>query len=262
MCEAPLEATVGRQETAKQHANACCYELPRPCVAPWQGRGLDVAFERRAPIARGDWLVADDALSRRAPPAAIPWAQVAESEHASIASFARVSLELLALGAPPDLVRDTHLAAIDEIEHARFAYAMASAQAGRPLGPRPLPVAAAPLAPPSFAHLAERTFLDACLGETIGAEILRRRGEVARDPRLLRVAHDEERHAALAWRTLAWAVREGGAEAAAALESARANIRVTDGEERAIAAAVVLPCVDALLEAVAGPPSSLRSDDP
>jgi hypothetical protein len=34
-------------------------------------------------------------------------------QHASVASFARFSLELLALGAPPDLVAAAHAAALD-----------------------------------------------------------------------------------------------------------------------------------------------------
>ena len=49
---------------------------------------------------------------------------------AEIASFARTSLDLLALGAPADLVAETHRAALDEIEHARIAYALASAFSG------------------------------------------------------------------------------------------------------------------------------------
>lgn len=194
---------------------------------------------------RADWIGSVEGP----PPPRVPWEYVAATEHASIASFARVSLELLALGAPPELLRDTLLAALDEIEHARFAYAMASAVSARDLGPRPLPEAIAPLATPtlSFARLARRTFLDACLGETIGACMLQRRAQLDGDPRLSRIGDDEERHADLAWRTLAWAVRAGGEEAERALEQALEQVHVKDDEERTIAEDVVFPCARALL---------------
>ena len=55
-----------------------------------------------------------------------------------MASFARFTLQLLALGAPPDLLIEAQRASLDEIEHAKTLYDLASQYAGRPLGPSQL----------------------------------------------------------------------------------------------------------------------------
>jgi len=164
-------------------------------------------------------------------------------EHASVASFAQVSLQLLALGAPPELLRGAHQAALDEIEHAQAMYRLASAYRGKPCGPGPLDVRADP---PSAAvsdrttaltAFARATLEDACIAETAGAVIARRCAEVAQSPalrRLLeRIADDEARHAELAWQMLAWAVYEGGAPVVSEL---RQRLEVLGGElEREVA---------------------------
>lgn len=63
------------------------------------------------------------------------------AEHASIASFARFLLKLLALGAPADLVADAQTAIDDERRHAEAAFGWASNFADRPMGPSQLDVA-------------------------------------------------------------------------------------------------------------------------
>ncbi len=68
------------------------------------------------------------------------WTRVGLMEHASVAAFSRFSLQLMALGAPSDLLQKSHEAAADEIRHARDAFALASHYAGRPVGPGVLPM--------------------------------------------------------------------------------------------------------------------------
>jgi hypothetical protein len=51
------------------------------------------------------------------------WAERAQMEHASIASFAKFSLQLVMVAAPPALLADAHDAAVDEIHHARVGFA-------------------------------------------------------------------------------------------------------------------------------------------
>jgi hypothetical protein len=205
------------------------------------------------------------------------WLREAGCEHASIASFARASLELLALGAPPDLLHATHQAAGDEIAHARLAFALASAYAGSPVGPGALPVGALDTGAISFARVARAVLLDACANEAVAAATARAASEVAVDPAvkraLARIADDEERHAALAWRTLAWLARTGGAPVIAELRAAIAGEAASDppaGEEgedlsehgvlgeralaairRAVIDEVVTPCAVALIAAAA-----------
>lgn len=185
---------------------------------------------RRAPAApRDDWSAAledvdtqDLAPELRAALAA-RWAAVAALEHASIASFARFSLELLALGAPSSLLAEAQQAAADEIEHARIAYALASAYAGRPVGPGPLDVS-------GVAARCDRTAMlvglaeEACVGETLGVAEARVLAATVEAPALrrlfARIADDEERHAALAWKTLRWGLEGAGDDVRAAVAAA------------------------------------------
>ena len=57
---------------------------------------------------------------------AMHWEAAATAEHASVAAFARHSMQLMALAAPMQLIRDAHEAALDEIRHARLSFALAS----------------------------------------------------------------------------------------------------------------------------------------
>ncbi|MFO0619248.1 MAG: ferritin-like domain-containing protein [Polyangiaceae bacterium] len=153
------------------------------------------------------------------------WRRDALLEHASIASFARFALDLLALGAPADLVADAHRAALDEIAHAELCFALASAYDGAPTDPGLLRVVGGEEARANdLIALAVSTFEEGCIGETaaalVAAEQLGRASDSAVRAALTRIAEDESRHAELAWRTLAWAVRAGGREVVGALVGA------------------------------------------
>lgn len=145
------------------------------------------------------------------------WARDAALEHASIASFARFALDLLAAGAPADLVRDAHAAMRDEIDHAARCYALASRFAGRALGPGPLPIAGV-TAGGSVDEAAARALVEGCVGESIAAVLARHARDAAVDPEaratLDVIARDEAEHAVLAFRFVAWALRGGDARAA------------------------------------------------
>ena len=56
----------------------------------------------------------------------LEWLQQAEAEHASIASFARHTLQLMSIGASSELISRSQQASIDEIEHAKMCYGFAS----------------------------------------------------------------------------------------------------------------------------------------
>jgi hypothetical protein len=55
------------------------------------------------------------------------WAQDALGEHASVASFARHTLSLLAVCAPPNLLMATQISAIQEVQHAVLCFSVAQA---------------------------------------------------------------------------------------------------------------------------------------
>lgn len=175
------------------------------------------------------------------------WLEAARAEHASIASFANLSLRLLALGAPPDLVADAHAAALDEIRHARLAFELASAYAGTALQPVRFDDAARMSAAGDLASLAIETLLDGCINETVAAVEAETAGAAADDPAvaaaLREIAADEARHAELAWRIVAWCVRTGEPGLLAALHEVAASV----------AAAIAAPA------RAAGPPVSPAS---
>lgn len=163
----------------------------------------------------------DDQLRRRLAEA---WARDALFEHASVASFDRFSLHLLAVAAPPMLVEDAHRAAIDEILHARICFALASAYAGEPLGPGPLPLEGDLLGKLDLPSIAAAAVTEGCVGETLAsleaATAFERATERAPKEALEQIADDEARHAELAWKFVRWALDTGGADTRAAVERA------------------------------------------
>jgi hypothetical protein len=155
---------------------------------------------------------------------AATWERDGALEHASVAAFARFSLELLALGAPADLVTSAHEAALDEVRHARDAFALASAYRGEGVEPGPLPLGdSLPLAR-SLAELARAAVSEGIVGETIASLLAAEEAALTDDPAvravLATVASDEARHAELAVRAVAWALRTGGADVRSAVAEA------------------------------------------
>jgi len=152
---------------------------------------------------------------------AAAWLEDAAMEHASVAAFSRAALQLMALGAPAELVAGCHQAALDEIEHARLCYGLASAHAAVEYGPDVLCGDGVVTAAPDLLALALETFVDGCVGETVAAVHARHAADGCHDKLvhdvLMQIASDEERHAELAWRIVAWSVRVGGAAIADAI---------------------------------------------
>jgi hypothetical protein len=131
------------------------------------------------------------------------------AEHASIASFARFTLHLLALGAPPDLVIVAARAMEDEARHARLGFGLVSALSGAPVRPAELRVEGA-LVETTLEEVLRLTVREGVVGETLAALEARLAAEVVSIPplkeRLARLAADESRHAELAFAFAAWAV--------------------------------------------------------
>ena len=149
------------------------------------------------------------------------WLAVALAEHASIFSFQLVQRTLRAHGAPAELIDRARRAELDEVEHARAAFALASAYGGRSLDAAALSVEALPT--PDLDRFAVETFEDGCVAETFAAEEAEAallRCEVPEVRRALaRVAVQEQAHAELAWDILAWALPSISKEAVAQIEA-------------------------------------------
>jgi hypothetical protein len=141
------------------------------------------------------------------------WLDDALAEHASIAAFSRFVMQLLALGASADLVREAQAAMADEVMHAKLCFGLASVYHGAPLGPGPLSVHGA-MQRTDMVEAVIGAVREGCIGETLAAL----QAEAARDAAgdaavrvvLDRIATDEARHAVLAWRFVAWAIGQGG----------------------------------------------------
>ena len=200
----------------------CCFTRDPNVIQPTRGRplmvdgyvrlatgeraGAWVPDELSEPLIAGDLsLAAREDIARRGVDNGLV-------EHASVASFARATLELMAVGAPPSLIAAVQRATADEIRHAQMCFAIASSYAGTSVGPGLLP-AAAPRGL-DLDRLAAATFVEGCVPESVGAleaDLLSRRASSPAVRRMLsEIAEDETRHAELAWATVGWAARTGG----------------------------------------------------
>ena len=225
------------------------------------GRPFLVEAEARvAPvIARGDWSdelkpnLANLSPAERAALAA-HWTRLGQLEHASIAAFARFSLQLLALGAPPELVEQCTAALADETAHAKLCFGLASAYAGQELGPGPLDISAS-LAETALADVVDLVIAEGCFGETSAALEALALADAATDPVLqrayARIAADEQRHAELAFRFVRWALTQDVALVASRVHAALAAPPTRDEAARAVTA----PCLQALLSFTSLAPS-------
>ncbi len=132
-------------------------------------------------------------------------------EHASIAAFARLTLQLLSLGAPAELIEASLAAQGDETRHARLAFAIATAHAGESVGPGALTLEGA-FENASWESIFEATVREGCIGETRAALEAHSAAAECEDPivaEILRgIAADESQHASLAWRVATWMLEQ------------------------------------------------------
>ena len=213
----------------------CCYSF---CTGACCGRPLlvDGCPVTAAAIARTDWLEPEkEPSAAQAPARPSPWQQeIADAwradalmEHASIASFSRFSMDLLAAGAPAELVSAAQQAALDEISHARLCFSLAERFDGKRLGPGPMDLAGVQLSQ-GLLEAVTLAVREGCVGETIASLLATEQQRRATDPvaaiALEKIAEDEARHAELAWRFVAWALSQGD-------EHLKAAVRETFAQE-------------------------------
>ncbi|MDQ2642626.1 MAG: ferritin-like domain-containing protein [Myxococcota bacterium] len=219
---------------------ACCYTVvvvdhdeSSECVVgrPYYDQGAP----RRAPVSPP--VTEQGSAAGVARRRAAAWSNAGAAEHASVAAFGRLALQLMALGAPLDLVRDTHHAALDEIGHSELCWSLAR-RFGEPVqaaGPFPF---SGPIDPNlGLAELAVELVRDGCVEETLGAHLAFELAAAApeADVRavLTTIAAEESQHAVLSFRILTWALQTGGEPVRAAVRSAIAEpaaLRLALGE--------------------------------
>ncbi|MEO6574300.1 MAG: ferritin-like domain-containing protein [Polyangiaceae bacterium] len=157
---------------------------------------------------------------------AAQWRENGRTEHASVAAFAKLTLDLLALGAPPALIAGAQQDALDEIRHAELCFSLARGLDGEAHSPSAFRGAekVARLSRTrslALAELAVDSLIDGALHEGVSARIiakLARRCEMPVIQAILKeIAADEGRHAAHGWDVVLWCVSEGRAPVASAL---------------------------------------------
>jgi hypothetical protein len=277
-------------------ADSVRYCTDAQCVI---GRPFLIAGQERLAldVVRNDWY---PATHRQAPGAALEaelsadirrgWVEQALMEHASVAAFARFSLQLLALGAPADMVARSASAMSDEVEHARACFELARRHGEADVGPGPLDLSGA-LEATELEAVLLGTIAEGCIGETVAAieaaEACAHCEDATARGVLERIARDETQHAELAWRFVAWALEVGpaglresaraafaraldrtapAASAPTGLDLALARHGLIGGSLRAdlrqhVLREVIAPCARALLDPAARPesPSVARS---
>ena len=178
-----------------------------------------------------DWATPEMALRQEDAPAGLAdqWRENGKTEHASVAAFARLTLDLMALGAPPALIASANRDALDEIRHTELCFSLAATLDGQPVGPAPFPEAQRVRPLPrrrslALAKLAVDSLVDGALHEGVSARVIvklsRRCAVPAVRAMLKEIAADEGRHAAHGWAVTAWCLEEGGEPVALALSGA------------------------------------------
>ena len=290
-CTTPQDTCSGDNDCSSQMPFSFCSVMAdghRECQLGGCAIGRPFLVENEARTAnivpRTDWrdeqepnVVGLDERIRRE--LAQAWEHTAQMEHASIAAFARFSLELLGLGAPSDLIMRTNAAMVDETNHSRMAFALASAYRGEPLGPGRLSLEGALAQGDDVAGFVQRLIREGCVGETVAAVEAGEAADRAMDPVVRKtldtIATDESMHADLAWRTLLWTLKTFGSNVREVIRCELARLRdelaiVQDGRRtvedevlldhgvvttnvrgsirRAVLKQVVVPCLEAVEE--------------
>lgn len=204
------------------------------------GRGRQLRRRGRvllAPVTRGQqWTTSAMKLSVEASSRdalAAQWRENGRTEHASVAAFARVSLDLMALGAPAALLAAASADAADEVRHTELCFSLARAIDGREESPGAFRDAARVGARSSsrsiaLASLAVDSLIDGALHEGVSARVVAKLAKRCEEPAirevLKEIAADEGRHAAHGWDVVEWCIDEGGSVVAHALVGALAAL--------------------------------------
>ncbi len=133
------------------------------------GKGREATVETRS-----DWALNFDGLNtsglspRERVSLAEWWTRIAIAKHASIAASARLTMQLLSQGAPPDLIAASQQAMHDQIRHSRLAFGIARSYGADDVGPGPLPIDGA-LDQVDPLTILRAVVRETCVGETVAA---------------------------------------------------------------------------------------------
>jgi hypothetical protein len=188
-----------------------------------RGRQLHPELSHGDDWTRGDRPCADDVdLATRRALSAL-WLHDAQKEHASVPALARVSWLLSAVGAPPELLRWTQRASLEEIDHAERCFALAAGYGGQTWTVEPMPEllieGIGRIADP-LTTLVYESICDGGQLEDFNADVAAQCALVCREPVtravLEQIAREERSHAELSWAIVEWVARRDPVRAHAA----------------------------------------------
>lgn len=163
------------------------------------------------------------------------WLRVALFEHASVAAFARLVLQLMSLGAPPELLQAAIQAMAEEVEHARLGFGLARKFSGEAVGPGRMDVSGALSGSNDPAAILHAAIVEGCFEETISARCAGVALERAKDESvrtvLTRIVEEESRHAELSWKLVTWILQKFPELKPAAEESFAQALAAPEAEE-------------------------------
>ena len=196
--------------------DACCYVFNLSVICEGRPLRVEGTHQMASVQNRDDWQTAlaldvQGLSQEQRRTLADLWRDSALAEHASVAAFARFTLELLTLGAPAELIEETQRAMGDEIRHARLCFSLSSIFEGHAVGPGEFEGAGIG----SAVHLTDTMMglvLDGCINETIAAAVVQAESQCASDKALggllAELAEDERRHSTLSWKALRWILNQ------------------------------------------------------
>lgn len=171
------------------------------------------------------------------------WRENGRTEHASVASFSRLALDLMALGAPPSLIAAAQRDALDEVRHAELCFSLARSIDGRVESPGAFPEAGrarglSRVRTVALSTLAVDSLVDGAFHEGTSARVIaslaRRCPHEGITAALREIAADEGRHAAHGWDVVEWCLTAGGPAVARALLGAVEGIASRAPSMRAV----------------------------
>jgi hypothetical protein len=182
---------------------------------------------RAAVAARDDWRLgsADELASELEPGLRPPealggalasaWTEAGLEAHAAVAAYARFALQLLSLGAPPQLLNGAAQAMQEETAHAQACFSLARRYTGHDVGPGALVLEEQRL-DMDMTSIVLSTVQRGCIKEAVSALAAREGLEHCEDAAtrevLIRRQEAKAQQAQLAWRFVAWALRGAGRE--------------------------------------------------
>ena len=140
---------------------------------------------------------------------ALAFSNQGEGEHASVASFARHTLQLMTMGAPTTLLIGSQKSALDEIKHAKMCYGIAKSFLGAKIQPNTLNIDGS-IKTMRKSEIVQSVITEGCIGETVAAVRAQLSAHYAKEQKvkgiLEEIAADETNHSQLAWNTVQWAI--------------------------------------------------------